>query len=305
MARGLGIDLSQYQDDQAALRHLADGYRQAQANAQLARYGQQYLQVAPEFQQWQQERERQAREQQGAQKKWWEPPEFDPRWRGQVTRDEQGNLVPVPGAPADVVAKFQKYGQWLLDQQDKFWADPVGAIKPGIEELVGQMIEQRTQQAVQQYHEQQASNSYVAQNAGWLFQVDPQTRQPVVNPQTGQRVLSPYGQSFAAYVIQAEQQLGIRNVDHQRRYAQAMVERDILIAGQGQSQAAQQATQTRDTANQQYLEQAAQRTPSVLTQLPGSNPTPPASPRASLGEMLRRNLQAAGVTDATLATERE
>lgn len=294
-----GLDLrGQFQDDHAALQYMALQMRQAQQAQQLAQYGQLYVQHADQFQRFltqQQEEQRRQQQQPG----WWNAPQYDPTWSQKIMRDPTtGELRAVPGAPPDTV---QKYLQWVEHQKtflDRFSQDPIGAIRPGIEEVVQQVAQRMLQQQMYVQQDQQVANEFLRQNADWLYAKD-QSGQVLANPQTGQPMLSEYGRRFAYYVNEAEQ-MGLSDSSRQQQYAMRSLQRDYLMQiyqQQGQQQQQVQAPSPQQQANQQFLQQAAARNgvggpvpPAGNVQ--GSVPVQPS--QRGLEEMLARNLAAAG-----------
>jgi hypothetical protein len=227
---GYGLDLrSQFPDDHQALQHLIGQVRAAEQNRQMAQYGELYVQHAGPFQQWM--REQQQAQAAAAQKQaeWFKAPEYDARWESQLTRDPAtGEIRAVPGAPPDLV---QKYAAWRDHQRsflDKFSRDPIGSIRPGIEQVVDQLVQQRVQQHLGQYQERSAAQSFIQENSRWLHARDADGG-VLRDERTGAPQLSPLGQRFAAYVGEA-QQLGLAGTPAQSKYAMAMVQRDYLAA---------------------------------------------------------------------------
>jgi len=230
-----GLDLrGQFSDDHAALQHLIGQVRAAQSLQQLAQYGQAYLQQAPQFAQWQQAQEAARRQAAQAQAQWFRAPEYDPRWLSQITRDSTtGELRVVAGAPPEVLPK---YNAWIDHQRsflDRFSRDPIGAIRPGIEQVVQQVAEQMVQQHLGNYRETSEAQRFVAEHSGWLHSHDAQGH-AVMDPRTGREQLSPLGQRFEQYVREAAQ-MGLQGTQAQARYALGLVQRDYVLA---QAQAA-------------------------------------------------------------------
>lgn len=296
--RTMGYDLSgQFQDDHSALAYLAQQARVAQQSAQLAQYGQQYLQHADQFQaflrQQQAEQQRLAAQQQG----WFKAPEFDPSWTQKIYRDQAGNLQVVPGADPMLVSKYVAWTEHQRGWLDKISQDPIGAMRPGLEQLIDQRAQQLIEQRLGGFQEQNAARQFVQQNSSWLHARD-QQGQVVIDPRTQMPALSPAGQRFAAYVQEAEQ-LGL-NTQGQTRYALGMVERDVAMARlQSQpQQAAQPAVTPQQQAKDDFLSQAAQRvlTPAQQgTQGNVQGAPPPIQPGArNLREIMMADMAAAG-----------
>jgi hypothetical protein len=296
-AKNYGYDLSTYQDDQTALQALVQRARSAEQATELARYGQQYLQHQTQFQDYlKQRQEEEAKKAQAQPQSWWKAPEFDPRWRNMVRRDEAtGNLVAAPGAPPDIVQRYLTAVDHQQQFLDKFTFDPLGAIKPGVEEVARQVAAQLIQQHLGGYASTQQAQDYVRQNAAWLFQRDPQG-QPVYG-QNGQPQLSPAGRLFGQYVQQAVD-MGIQGESARAHYARGMVERDLLVSQERQRQEQASAAQQGEAAKQRLVQQgAAQHVPAAG----GSTQARVQNTKQSLYERLKTAAAGAGLTDQTIA----
>ena len=300
-----GLDVrTQFQDDHQALQYLASQYRNAAQAQEMARYGQLYVQHAAEFQNYLQERQRQAQQaQQQQQPSWWKAPEYDPTWAQKLTRDPvTGEIKAIPGADPTLP---QKFTSWLEHQRsflDKFAQDPISAIRPGIEQVVQETAAKMMQQQFGQYQERNAASDFVRSNSEWLYDRD-QSGRPMIG-QNGQPQLSPMGQRFAGYVLEAER-MGIYDVSSQQRYALGLVQRDALAAMtqqqqqqvQQQGQIPQQPMAPGEAEKQAFLQRAASNAPSQPAPPPGNtNGTvrPGGAGARELREMLSRAMKANG-----------
>lgn len=302
-AKGYGYDLSSYQDDHTALQALILRAREAESQSDLVRYGQHYLQHQGDFQrylQWRQEQEQRAQAEAQKQQAWWKAPEYDPRWRQMVQKDPNtGRLIPAEGAPPDVVQKYLTAAQHSQDFFDKFAFDPVGTIKPGIEEVAKEIALQVVKQHLGGFSDTMHAQNYVSANSSWLHQRDQQGN--VVYGQDGRPQLSTAGRLFAGHVQNAIS-LGIQDEGQRAAYARSMVERDLAIHAI-QARQAQAAQQTQgEQAKQQFLQNAsgggaAQHVPAAG----GSTQAPVQNGKLPLLERLRQRASQLGVTDATLA----
>ena len=152
--KSLGVDLTgQFQDDQAALAHMAVAYRQSQQMQPFVPYLQQYAQHGEQFQGWL--RQQQQAAQQPAPSAW-KPPEYDPRWVNMVQRNQvTGQLEPAPGAPPDVVQKLQAAEAHRRGFLEKLPFDPMGALKEaGIEGIIRQEAQRIVQEQLGGYQSQ-------------------------------------------------------------------------------------------------------------------------------------------------------
>jgi hypothetical protein len=298
-----GLDLrGQFQDDSAALTYLAQQAQQAaqlqQQMRQIQPYAQEYMQHAAQFQQWLAQQQQAQAQQRQQQQSWWRAPEYDPAWEHQILRDQAGNLVPAPGAPHNVV---QKYQEWVSHQRkflNDFSRDPISTIGPGIEQMVRQMAGQMMQEQMARYQQDSLANDFVRQNAHWLYAQ--QNGQFVMN--NGQPQLTPAGQRYAGYV-QMMEQVAPQNVQFQHQMARMLLERDVMearlsqLAGQmdgqggGQQQAPGQAQQPADPALQSKEEflrraQSGQRAPA-----PAGSVAVPAQPNQHIANgMVQRGI---------------
>lgn len=299
---GLGIDASQYADDQAAWKafkgQLAEQVRQQQ---QLAQWGQHYLAQKQQYDAalaaYQKQQQAAAQPQQGGEKEpWWKVPEWNEQYERLLTRDKNGNVVAIPGADPSLPLKYQAYQQWQAETFKNFLTNPIETLRPGLEELIQAKANELIEKRLGGYSDNEQAHRYVA-NAPWMFQQDA-NGQRVLGP-NGRPQLSPAGQRFAQYVQYAEKTLGIRDVQRQAQFAQNEVQREYLLAHyQRQQQASQQAAaqaQQANDANAQLKNDAVNRGQGRgARRLPNSG---------ALGTQAAQKVQPAGQTDHTLALE--
>lgn len=242
--RSSGIDAGK--DEKEALAFIQRIHQERQALEQLRPYVPHvnaYLQNAQKFNEWQRSQQGQQAPASPSGKPWdkyWTPPEYNTAWQSQITKDANGNLVPVQGAPPDVVLKYQQYQQYRSEQAQKFMDNPHEYIAPTVEAIARQQAEQIVQQHLKSIQDRQAAQTFTQTHAGWLFDLDPSTGQPKmqmqVDPQTGQtqnvRVLSQWGNQFSQYVQQ------VTNDQHTRGYhdeaqiqqiAMSLIQRDFAV----------------------------------------------------------------------------
>lgn len=227
---------------------------EARRYQQMAPYVQDFLSNADQYRTWKAEREKVEREEREQVKKWFDAPEYDPSWRQGIYQDEAGDYHVKPGYPPDLL---QRYTRALQHQQgflDRFTFDPVGSIKPGLEQLIDERVAQVVQQRLGGYQELQQAQEFVKQNEGWLYEAG----------DGGQKRLSQWGQRFEDYVREAEQ-MGYAGLEAQKRYALKSVQLDYLLS---QAQGQQQQQQTNQAAGggggsedlkRQFLQNAAQK----------------------------------------------
>lgn len=295
LLRNFGVDFSAAPDDNTALQHLANVYRESQNLRQLAGYGQQYVQHADQFQAYlKQQQEVRQREEQAKQQSWWKAPEYDPSWSTKLVRDPNtGAIGVVPGADPSLAGKYMAWVDHQRGFLDKFSADPVGAIRPGIEQVARQVAQELIGQQLGGLREQTAAQQFVQQNSDWLHARN-QDGSVAVNPQTGMPALSPMGQRFAGYVQEAES-LGLREVAAQQKYALANVQRDYLLARSSQPAQQQPQVDPAVAAQQQFLATAAgQRQPAVPPGNVNGSPPPVNTGTRGLMDQMLADMQAAG-----------
>lgn len=200
-----GIPL-QSQDEAGALAELAAVYQAIPQLRQFAQIGQQVYPQLNEFQAWQLQQQQAARAaQQPAPQapiaKAASRPDFDERWVGMCTQTRDGRWVVRPelagSVPFDIPGKVQAYFDWQQDRANSVltdWRSPQ-EILDDAKRQTQEMIQQHLQGF--QQHQQTATqvNSVLAQNP-WLYQADA-TGAPVINPATGQPLLSHEGQQYA------------------------------------------------------------------------------------------------------------
>lgn len=285
---GYGVDVGQFADDAQALQALAYGYRGYQSARPHIELSSRWLPYASEIETFLRGRQQQAQPPgRPPAPPWHGLPEFNPMWRHQITRGEQGEYVPIPGSGAtlETVRKFQEYAQARRDFEDRFYTDPITALKPGLEEFVQPLVQQAIHASLQQMQEHQHARSFVQQHADWLYARDAQGRE-LADPITGGKVLTPFGQKFGGYLQEAHS-LGVQGAVNQQKYAQALLERDLALMGAWQGVQPQGAP----APNEQ------QRQPNRGGTLNGilNDGAPPQNRLLRLEDQLRQGYAAAGI----------
>ncbi len=247
--RDSGVDLGT-QDETQARQQLTQMYRDWNQLRPLSPYVSAYLQHSKEFAQWLQQRDNSkpagapspgtANPNDPYWKDYFNPPEYNPLWEKQIVKDANGNLMPAPGAPADVVARYQAYAQFRQDQAERFMQNPHAYIEPTVKHLARQIAEQIVNERLSKKDATSAAREFVHQNANWLYELDPQGQPKmaqVFNPMNGQYdqspVLSVWGQAFQRYARERQsyqQQRGFFDEADMKSYALAMVQRDYAVA---------------------------------------------------------------------------
>lgn len=291
-AASLGItSAANYQDDQSFLRNVL-----AQAQ-QASLYQSQLQQMAATqaalLQRQQAPAQPAPQERPNPLAQFWSPPEYQPAWEQLLTKDEQGNVVPRPGTPPDVLPKYLAYQQYRRQFADKLLADPVNTLMPMVQHVATQQAQQLVQQHLQGFQDRSWTEQFVAQNSEWLHQKDAMG-QVMRHPVSGKPILSPVGQRFQQHVVAGER-MGIRDIRSQEAYARTQLQNELYAQQYQQAQREQQARGAVTGANRQP-------NPTGTVPQPGQ-PSPPAQNAGlSLRDQLTAAMQAAGINDASLAT---
>lgn len=198
-----------------------------------------YSQNAAEFRRWREEQQRAQQEKQAREAQWFKAPDWDPRWRSMLEQDPQtGQLRPRADAPPDVVQKYLAGVQHQRDFLEKFAFDPVGAIKPGIQQLIREEAQRLVGEQVGQVYQRQQVGDFIRSNP-WIVERDAE----------GNERLSAWGQRLQQHVQRAVE-LGITNLQAQQDYAMALIQADWAKARAAQP-AEQQAAPAQQPAAQQ------------------------------------------------------
>lgn len=233
-------EFAQFESDDQALETIQRQYQQVQQYTQAApqiqramQEAQQFRAIAPDwqaFQTWKAEQEK-AKAQPAPEKPKWSAPDFDPRWMQLVKRDEEGNLVPIPGADPMLGQKITEWQSFASDQINRFLKQPVEFLNGiGLEERIAQAVEQKAQALIEErlgafqqsfvQQQQQAALAQALQEDLDKF-YEHQNGQPVYDPY-GNPVLTQKGQAFNAFVQKAVQ-IGIQDPFARLDYAKQML----------------------------------------------------------------------------------
>jgi hypothetical protein len=255
-------------------RPLAEmGYRSYQAEQQAAR-------------QRQMEREQAERS-----RPWVDLPKFERQLMQFVARDPStGELVAKPGAPPDLLARYQEFQQryeetaWnLVTAPEKVLADPIRQLVAA--EAAGIVREQMAE-----YQRQQQVQGILRDNSSWLFAPDP-------GP-AGRPVLSEAGRLFHLHVQEAAA-MGIADDARQAAYARRQLEADLIRllhqrAGAAPTAAAASAAQKDGFLNAAGANRPAAAPPSAP---PAAGLSPGAGGDRAVAATMMARLRAAGISD--------
>lgn len=143
-----------------------------------------------------------------APKKWYEQKvEYDANWDRQIVEDAEGNLSVVRGADPSIIQKRDAFLRHRVDVMNRFAQDPAGTIEELITEQVKKTALETSQGTVQQFQQQAAAQQIMARNQEWMFNS---------NNFTGQKTLTPAGQSYKQYATmlnQANPQMADEQID--------------------------------------------------------------------------------------------
>lgn len=321
-------------DEDAAAKMLAENWQRAQQIQQVKPYLEEYLINAGQFREWQKSKQQPAAPatpEQKADGPWWsshwKAPEFNPQWERLLKRDDQGNIVAIPGAPADIVPKYLAYQQFRADQAERLMQNPFEFMTPAIEHAVAQAQEKalaqfRAEQA--QQSTQQSAASFVNQNMAWIYETDAtgqRRTEQKYNPETGRfdtvPVMSQYGQYFREAVEEESRYQSMRgmpqDIERQKEVALMKVRLRLLesqVQGRPSSPSAPvpqspqvsatppaqaPALTAREQANRQFLQQGNGTSPGAR---PGgtAQPAPPSVTGSNLPQVLAQRLKEAGIS---------
>ena len=304
-------------DENVAREQLLQSHRDAERLRPLATHLSAYQQHAAEFQQYL--AEKQKRTSQPENTDWtarlgWNPPVYDPNLRYQVTTDAQGNIVPVPGAPPDVVSRYQTAQAFRQETVEKFLQNPFKFMEPAIRHIAGEIAVSQAQQGVGQYKEQQEAQSFVQQHSSWLFEQDggKVKTQSVINPQTGryesQQILSHWGKEFLN-ALQDAAKYGLPP-EKQQDYALKAVQNSYMASDQyadevyakrqaaaAPAAASKPAETPRQAANSGFLQRAnPANVPSPSANGGNAVPAPQTVNKMNLEQVMLKRFQDEGIT---------
>ena len=299
-------------DENVAREQLLQAHRDAERLRPLAPALSAYQQHAGEFHKWLADRQK-TQVQPTQQADWtkqvgWNHPEYNPAWQHQITKDDKGNLIPAPGAPPDIVLKYQQAQQYRQEFIENFLTNPGKALEPYMRHIAQESAQQFAQQGVGQYREQQEATQFIDKHQDWLFDKAPQggvkTAQ-VINPQTGryesQKVLSGYGKQFVEK-LQEGAQAGL-SPEMQQQYALTSVQNAYLASPEyvdwaiSQRQPPAPVADPRATANAAFTNKANPAAPPAKPSAGNSREAPVGVNRSNLEQVMLSRFREAGIKD--------
>lgn len=217
----------------------------------------------------------------------WSPPQLSEHSRRFMGPDGQ----PIESAPVSARSEIEAFNTYRMNFVEKFTNNPGEALAPFIQQQAAAIAEQAVNQRFQQIQAETFQRTYLAENADWAYEKGPDGR-PLFNQITGQGVPSAYGRRLGEIL----QDIAVKVPGIQDRVALEMGERMLTLeinAQHGQQQYAQ--TQAVDT-RQQFLKNAAVRTPNRSGSIPKTNDAPAQNGLLNLRQMLMQDLKEAGMS---------
>ena len=149
----------------------------------------------------------------------------DPNWANQwIEIDEEGNRVISDAADDETREKILNIDRKLRAWQEVL-QDPrrfTELVDKRVDQMIQEKFESSYQQKQTQASEDQAVNSFVNENASWLYQQDPATGQYLRDPVTGDLVYSSQGNEFLGH-MNALKEDGVSSVSKQIEYAKRVM----------------------------------------------------------------------------------
>jgi len=295
-------------DEKGAINALANLYKQFSQLQPLVPYVSAYTQHASQFAKYM---EQQGRGGQPAipaaqvqAKPWhtefWNPPEFNPSWQQQIVRDPQtGVLSAAPGAPPDVVMKYQAYQNYRAEQAEKFMSNPAQYMEPIVRKLAHEEAQRLMQSQLGDRDATSTGQNLIRENASWIFQTDGAGNY-VMNTQWDQQagrmvsvpVYNEWGQRMDYYAKEAAS-MGINGVTKRFEYAKMRTQNDYMSSQMNQQRAAPAPAapaapeapvgSPREQANKSFLTRANGKVPPVGNSVPA-----PAAPQSGKPDIMKR-----------------
>lgn len=307
------LGFSGVESEEDARQRLLEAYRAREGEVaqqrQLAEYGQQFLQLVrdPSYHQFlaaKQQGGAPPAEQKPVESNWWSPPEYQPawldKWREVKVDPATGEQVAAwkPDTPMEVRAKAEAYGDYIEQWKHRLVYEPDKVLPEIIEKIAGPLIEKRLQATSQKSEFEQVVNNLTAQHSDVLYELDPRTRQPAVDPLTGAARLSADGQK----IIDSAQVLIDRGMNV-REAMEIVAERVELARLRRQTnlrRSPEEIAAANDEKKRELLRRGAASQPASPPSRGGSFPEShverqaPQNPGLSVGRQLLAELQATG-----------
>lgn len=306
-ASGYEYDLSSYENDEDAFRHLIDRSRDYDRQQETIKHyesmlaQQQQQQAAPL-----QPAAAPQPQAEDAPPAWeWSPPPYNPTWQSQVQRNQDtGALEPTNGGTHGTVSQMQNFLDYRANHMDRFWTEgPHKYMDPYLEqrekthqESIYEKVQAMIDLTLGNHRAQNEADKFLSENQ-WVYERDA-NNQIIKNTISGENELSPDGKMFARFMTEAEQE-GFP-ASAQQKYAMNMLDAHRIKTGQAG------AVLEGDKKKIDFLQQAAGFSPSAAGSETNRTPdasgvAPPQNPNMTLEDMLAQNLKSEGITDADIA----
>lgn len=134
----------------------------------------------------------------------WQAPQWNPGWSQWI----QEVTDPATGAtrnelrqdtPMQIRQSIDQFRAWKQEFDQNWATNPAEMVDARVNQLVEQRVSAMLEQRFSQERGVQTAQQIVQRNAEWIHARDPQG-QPLVDPMTGQRVMTPRGQAYMKHI---------------------------------------------------------------------------------------------------------
>lgn len=242
---------------QAERQRAEERDRALMAAQPLIQYGNQYL-----AQQSRGQDEAPAPKQEATDEPWWAPPQYDhtvvEKYRERDPETGEGRWK--EGTPDSVRESAEAYQAYIDKWATDLTTRPNEVLAPAIRAVVREELgnfRQESEREQSQKREQEFWGSIQTDNP-WLFRMDPVSKSPMVDPHSGEKILSDAGARIAQHM---ESLKGIEDPRTVWNYAVKAYQAETNEAASSTTDAEQQATATAEQRRQEHLRRAAQHVP--------------------------------------------
>lgn len=308
------LGFTDVKDEEEARQRLVGAFRQTteqydSLKEELSRlkpfvqYGQEYveLQRDPGFQQFRAGRQNaQAPPPKAEHEHWWSPPKVDmamvSRYRDATKPDgwKENTPAEVRVSAEAYQAHVDKWAADLVERPHEALRSPirhelVSAIRdedPEVIEVLKGFVDSFYGSKVQEQTESQFWQTVEAENASWLYAIDPRTQKPAIDPRSGEAIPTPEGADVFRW-IERGKSIGISTHQDLWEYAMAMHQKQTNTP-------LTTTTETREEKRNAHLRRGAVSRPSRSGgAAPSETPKPRSqNPNLSPGDLLLQQLQA-------------
>lgn len=159
---------------------------------------------------------------------------FNPDWDHVTEFDQATNQWKPKGAYGSLAAAQERnrYERAIRERAREWSEDPIAYLnKNGLQDQLKQFQEEAVKRAYEkvraelsQERSQSEIHGFWQENAGSLYQFDPVTKQPLIDPTTGHPRLSEDGHAYYAAVQRAKEEFGITDQAKAHRFALTQVQ---------------------------------------------------------------------------------